>query len=67
MSFENFEYLLTLIGPKVQRCDTNFRRAITVKKRLAITLRYFHHCYNVFLFSAAQCTRSAPSFISNMR
>lgn len=40
MSSVDFEYLITLIGPKIARMDTKFRKAIPVQERLAVTLRY---------------------------
>lgn len=40
MSMHDFEYLASLISLKVKKTDTYMREAITVKERLAITLRY---------------------------
>lgn len=40
MTIDDFEYLVSLIGPKIERTNTNMREPITVKKRLAITLRF---------------------------
>ncbi|XP_022182210.1 uncharacterized protein LOC111042026 [Myzus persicae] len=40
MSSIDFEHLITLIGPKISRMDTTFRKAIPVQERLAVTLRY---------------------------
>lgn len=40
MSPQDFEILLNKIGPKIQKKDTNLRKAISAKERLAITLRF---------------------------
>lgn len=40
MSSEDFQRLIELLGPKIQKKDTNFRECIPVKERLAITLRF---------------------------
>lgn len=36
----DFEHLVSLISLKVKRMDTNMREVITVKERLALTLRF---------------------------
>jgi hypothetical protein len=40
MSMTEFEYLASLISSKVEKSDTCMRQAITVRERLAITLRF---------------------------
>ena len=40
VSVIEFEYLLTLIGPTIAKRDTNYRDAIPVHERLAVTLRF---------------------------
>lgn len=40
MSSSDFEELITLIGRKVAKLNTNFRDSISVKDRLAVTLRF---------------------------
>nr|CAH7747793.1 unnamed protein product [Callosobruchus chinensis] len=37
---EDFERLIILVGPKISKMDTKFRKAIPVQDRLAITLRF---------------------------
>lgn len=36
----DFEYLVSMIGHKIARQDTNFRKAIPVREKLAVTLRF---------------------------
>lgn len=38
---ETFEYFLDMIRPGIEKMDTKFRKAFTVKKRLAVTLWRF--------------------------
>lgn len=40
MSMEDFESLESLVGPQIVKMDTFMREAITVRERLAITLRF---------------------------
>lgn len=40
MSSSDFEMLLNKIGPIITKQDTNWRRAITPKERLLVTLRF---------------------------
>jgi hypothetical protein len=40
MSSSDFEYLLLMLGPKIAKQDTNYRKAIPVKEKLALTLRF---------------------------
>ena len=40
MSPDRFEHLLSLVGPSIQKSDTNFRKSIPAAERLALTLRY---------------------------
>jgi hypothetical protein len=40
MEKSTFEELVRLVGPDIQKKDTNFRRAVCPQERLLITLRY---------------------------
>lgn len=40
MAAEDFEKLICLVGPRIAKEDTRFRKAIPVQDRLAITLRF---------------------------
>ena len=46
MSRSSFEELLNSVGPKIYRQDTNFRKAITARERLLVTLRLV--CFKSF-------------------
>ena len=48
MSSSEFEFSINLIGEKVCKKDTAFRKAISVQERLAMTLR-FDKFYDTFL------------------
>lgn len=40
MTPDIFDELLNLVAPKIEKKDTNYRKAIPAKERLAITLHY---------------------------
>lgn len=40
MSPSDFEHLITLIGPKIAKKDTHWRKAISIQDRLAVTIRF---------------------------
>lgn len=40
MSVEDFEHLLSEVGPEIMKKDTVLRKAISTKERLLITLRF---------------------------
>lgn len=40
LSYSDFENILSLVGGKICKKDTNFRKAITPTERLLVTLRY---------------------------
>ena len=37
---DRFEHLLRLVGPKIAKQETQFRKSLTAAERLAITLRF---------------------------
>lgn len=40
LSSTDFEFIVSLIGPKIMKKNTNFRECIPVNERLAVTLRF---------------------------
>nr|CAI5860608.1 unnamed protein product [Callosobruchus analis] len=40
MSLSDFDTMLNLVGPKIAKRDTTFRKSIPISERLAINLRY---------------------------
>lgn len=40
MDAEEFDYLLGIVRPRIEKKDTHFRKAITAAERLAVTLRF---------------------------
>lgn len=40
MSMEQFDYLLNLVRPHIEKADTNMRKSVSAEARLALTLRY---------------------------
>ena len=40
MSYSDFDALISLIGPRITKKDTSFRKAIPVAERLPVTLRF---------------------------
>ncbi|XP_039281609.1 uncharacterized protein LOC120350804 [Nilaparvata lugens] len=40
MTSEDFEYITLMIGHKISKMDTNYRKAISVTEKLAVTLRF---------------------------
>uniref|UniRef100_A0AAV2JBD5 Nuclease HARBI1 n=1 Tax=Knipowitschia caucasica TaxID=637954 RepID=A0AAV2JBD5_KNICA len=40
MSVAKMEELLSIVGPEIQMCDTNYRDSIDAKQRLAVTIRF---------------------------
>lgn len=62
MSYGNFEYLLDLVTPLIEKKDTHFRDAISAGERLALTLHYLATGQSFrslqYLFRIPQCTIS---------
>jgi hypothetical protein len=40
MSYSDFDALISLVGPRISKKDTSFRKAVPVAERLAVTLRF---------------------------
>uniref|UniRef100_A0A182PX44 DDE Tnp4 domain-containing protein n=1 Tax=Anopheles epiroticus TaxID=199890 RepID=A0A182PX44_9DIPT len=60
MEKDDFQYLLSIVGPKIAKMNTNMRNAITPQEKLLITLRYlvtgetFTSLHYVFRFPSTQ-------------
>jgi len=63
MSSSEFENLLNLIGPKINKMDTNYGKAIPVNERLAITLLL---CIRRFLSSLMYIFKIFEQIISRI-
>lgn len=63
MTRDQFDYLLMLVGPLIEKQNTNFRKSIPALHRLALTLRYLAtgESFNSlrYLFRIPQSTISA--------
>lgn len=51
MSVNDFENSITMTGPRIEKIDTYLRKAIPVKIRLAVMLRFY--MYWGFLYKPA--------------
>lgn len=66
MTSADFENLINIVGHKIKKQDTNFRNAIPVKERLAITLRFlasgdsFHSLMYLFRVSKQSISSIIP-------
>lgn len=62
MSFADFEHLLELVKPLIEKKDTHLRRAIPAGERLALTLHYLATGQNFhslqYVFRLPQCSIS---------
>nr|CAH7723993.1 unnamed protein product [Callosobruchus chinensis] len=54
MTAEDFERLIILVGPKISKMDTKFRKAISVQDRLAITLHFLAFTSLQYLFNVSK-------------
>lgn len=66
MSLKDFEYLLNKISPLISKQDTQLRKAIPARTRLAITLRFlasgdsFESLHFLFKVSSSLISRIIP-------
>uniref|UniRef100_A0A182M598 Transposase Helix-turn-helix domain-containing protein n=1 Tax=Anopheles culicifacies TaxID=139723 RepID=A0A182M598_9DIPT len=66
---EEFHHILSLIGPKISRQDTDMRKAITPKQRLAIALRFLatgdSYASLAYLFRVSFCKQEISLQVSS--
>ena len=60
MSPERFEHLLSLVGPIIQKKDTQLRESISAEQRLVIAIRFLSSC-------DAQQSLSTPFVLANQQ
>lgn len=69
MSFADFEYLLELVKPLIEKKDTHLRRAIPAGERLALTPHYlatgqnFHSLQYVFRLPQCSISKTIPAVL----
>lgn len=66
LTADQFDYLLSLVGPHIEKQDTNMRSSISATNRLALTLRYLAtgevRCSTYFAFRKRQSRASSQKY-----